>query len=140
MKINLERINKAVHFVAQNEDGNRIEMDGSPGIGGEGKGVRPMEVMLMGLAGCSTIDIVTILEKMRQPLDDVKVSVSATRREGEVPSLFKVITIDYQLYGNLQEDKAKRAIELSLEKYCSVAKIMEKTAEINYTYSINPGA
>ena len=140
MKINLERINKAVHFVAQNEDGNRIEMDGSPGIGGEGKGVRPMEVMLMGLAGCSTIDIVTILEKMRQPLDDVKVSVSVTRREGEVPSLFKVITIDYQLYGNLQEDKAKRAIELSLEKYCSVAKIMEKTAEINYTYSINPGA
>ncbi len=138
MKVNLERINQAVHFVATNEDGNQIEMDGSASIGGEGKGVRPMEVMLMGLAGCSTIDLVIFLEKMRQPLEDIKVFISSTRREGEVPSLFKTITIDFQLYGDIKEEKAKQAIDMSLGKYCSVAKILEKTASIDYTFSINP--
>ncbi len=138
MKITLERLNQAVHFVARNEEGNTMEMDGSPEIGGEGKGVRPLQTLLMGLAGCSSIDVVTILQKMRQPLDDIKVTVSATRRENEVPSIFETIQIDYQLYGDLQPDKAQRAVELSMEKYCSVTRILEKTATINYSFSINP--
>ncbi len=138
MKITLERLNQAVHFVARNEEGSTIEMDGSPEIGGEGKGVRPLQTLLMGLAGCSSIDVVTILQKMRQPLDDIKVTVSATRRENEVPSIFETIQIDYQLYGDLQPDKAQRAVELSMEKYCSVTRILEKTATINYSFSINP--
>lgn len=138
MKVTLERKNKAVHFVTTNEQGNSIDLDGSPEIGGEGKGVRPMQLMLMGIAGCSSIDLVIFLEKMRQPLEDIKVEVVATRREGEVPSLFKTITLDFQLFGNLAEDKVVKAIELSLEKYCSVAKILEKTATIDYTFTINP--
>lgn len=139
MKVTLERKNKAVHFVTTNEQGNSIDLDGSPEIGGEGKGVRPMQLMLMGIAGCSSIDIVLFLKKMRQQLEDIKVDVAATRQEGEVPSLFETITIHYKLYGQISEDKAIKAIELSLEKYCSVAKILEKTATINYTFAINPG-
>jgi len=127
-----------MHFVATNEDGNSISMDGSPEIGGENLGVRPMQLMLMGIAGCSSIDVVLFLKKMRQPLEDIKVNVSATRREGEVPSLFKTITVDYQLFGDLSEEKAEKAIKMSLDKYCSVSKIIEHTAEINYTFSVNP--
>ena len=138
MKITLERLNQAVHFVARSEEGNAIEMDGSPEIGGEGKGARPMQTVLMALAGCSSIDVVMILEKMRQPLDDIKVTVSATRWENEVPAIFETVQVDYQLYGDLQEDKARRAVELSMEKYCSVTRILEKTATINYSVSINP--
>ncbi len=134
----MERKNKAMHFVASNEDGNSISMDGSPEIGGENLGVRPMQLMLMGIAGCSSIDLVLFLKKMRQPLEDIKVNVSATRREGEVPSLFETITVDYQLFGDLSPEKAEKAIKLSLDKYCSVAKIIEHTAEIKYTFSINP--
>lgn len=140
MKVTLERKNKAVHFVTTNEEGSSIDLDGSPEIGGEGKGVRPMELMLMGIAGCSSIDLVIFLEKMRQPLEDIKVEVDATRREGEVPSLFKTITLHYQLFGQLDEDKVVKAIKLSLEKYCSVAKILEHSATIDYTYSINPAS
>ncbi len=134
----MERKNKAMHFVASNEDGNSISMDGSPEIGGENLGVRPMQLMLMGIAGCSSIDLVLFLKKMRQPLEDIKVSVSATRREGEVPSLFETITVDYQLFGDLSEAKAEKAIKMSLDQYCSVAKIIEHSAEIKYTFSINP--
>ncbi len=129
-----------MHFVASNEDGNSISMDGSPEIGGENLGVRPMQLMLMGIAGCSSIDLVLFLKKMRQPLEDIKVSVSATRREGEVPSLFETITVDYQLFGDLSPAKAEKAIKMSLDQYCSVAKIIEHTAEIKYTFSINPVA
>ena len=138
MKITLERQNKALHFIGTNEDGNTISIDGAPKFGGEGKGVRPMQLMLMGLASCSSIDLIIFLQKMRQPLEDLKVDVDSTRREGEVPSLFETITVHYQLFGDLEEDKVKKAIELSLLKYCSVARIMEKTATIDYTFSINP--
>ena len=63
---------------------------------------------------------------------------TATRRENEVPAIFETVQVDYQLYGDLQEDKARRAVELSMEKYCSVTRILEKTATINYRVSINP--
>ena len=136
--IKLKRINNDVHFEAFNEDGNSIHMDGSPDIGGEGKGVRPMETLLMAIAGCSSIDVVLILKKMRQKLEDLEVEVVGERVD-TIPRVFKSIHIKYILTGNLKEKKVAEAVRLSMEKYCSVSKMIEKAAEITYEYEIKPG-
>ncbi|WKN30445.1 OsmC family protein [Porifericola rhodea] len=136
MQIKIKRLNDAFHMEATNEDNVSIHMDSSPDVGGENKGMRPMQLLLSGLGGCSTIDILDILKKQRQKVKDIEVNVSATRYEGEVPSLFKTIHVEYTLYGDLDENKVKRAVDLSLDKYCSVAKILEKTAEITSSFQV----
>ncbi|MFN3917711.1 MAG: OsmC family protein [Flavobacteriales bacterium] len=137
MKINLERVNDKVHFRAVGANGKAVDIDGSPAIGGEDAGVRPMELLLMGVAGCSGIDIVSILNKQRQPLDKFEVTVEGERPDNVEPSLFEVINITFFLYGNIDEDKAIRAVSLSMNKYCSVSKTLEKTAQINYSVLLN---
>ncbi len=135
-KVNLKRVNDKVHFRAWNSTGNIASMDGSPGIGGEGKGVRPMELLLMSMAGCSSIDIVSILQKMRQGLENLDVKVEGFREEGAIPAVFTKIHIHYILSGDLKESKVKDAIDMSLGKYCSVSKMLEKAAEITSSYEI----
>ncbi len=137
MKIELKRINKAVHFEAVNETGVAIAIDGSPVIGGENKGVRPMELLLMGLGGCSGIDIVNILGKMKQTVDEFSITIDGDREQGVEPSLFEKIHVKFNLKGNLDQDKVEKAVNLSMEKYCSVAKTLEKSAKITYDFSIN---
>ncbi len=136
MKIELHRKNSLYHMQASNETGNTIEMDGSPAIGGSNQGFRPMQLLLAALGGCSTIDIVSILRKQKQPLEDIKVTIDGEREPNVEPSLFQDIHVHYTLKGDLAEDKVKRAIDLSLDKYCSVAKTLEKTAKITYSFSI----
>ena len=137
MKVTLNRLNDAYHMQAQNETGNTIEMDGSPKIGGENLGARPMEVLLMSLAGCSSIDVISILKKMKQEVTDYDVEVVAERDVEAIPSLFTKIHLKYLVNGNdLQEEKVKRAVQLSAEKYCSVSKILEPTAEITWSVEI----
>ena len=119
-------------FEATNEQGNKAEMDGSPAIGGENKGVRPMEMLIMGLGGCSGIDILSILRKQKiEPLE-FTMKIDAEREADVIPSLFRKIHINFYFKG-VDKDKADRAIKLSLEKYCSVAKTLEATAEITYS-------
>jgi putative redox protein len=136
MKILLNRVNGACHMVASNEDGNEIHIDAAQEVGGEKKGFRPMQLLAAGAAGCSSIDIITILNKQRQPLDDLQVIVDAQREKDKVPALFRSVHLHYVLTGNLDREKVEKALELSLQKYCSVVKILEKTAEITYTYEI----
>jgi putative redox protein len=136
MKITLNRINDAVHLKAVNEEGNYIEMDGSPEIGGEGKGPRPMQVLLMSLAGCSSMDVLSILKKMREPLEDYSVEIEGEREPEAVLAVFTKIHVHYILKGNLKEENVAKAIKLSMEKYCSVSKMLEKTAEITYSHEI----
>ena len=135
MKVTLQRLNDAVHFEAKNDDGNTIHMDGSPEIGGEGKGVRPMQALLMSLAGCSSMDVVSLLKKMRQPLEDMRVEVNGDRVD-EVPAVFKKIHMQFFLKGKLDEAKVAKAIGMSVEKYCSVARMLDKTAEISWDFVI----
>lgn len=137
MRINLIRQNSAVHFEAVNEDGAKINIDGSPDIGGENKGLRPMQLLLAGIGGCSAIDIVSILKKQRQNLEDLQIDIDGTREEGAVPSLFKSIHVHFKLKGELDDGKVKKAVDLSMTKYCSVAKTLEKTAKITFDYEIN---
>lgn len=137
MKVELNRIGVPYHFEIKNETGNSIQVDASPKIGGTDKGVRPMELLLMGLAGCSGIDVISILNKQRQNPKDFKVTVNGEREEGKDANLFVDIQVHFEVTGEVEPDKLERAIQLSLEKYCSVAKTLEKTAKINYTYKIN---
>ena len=135
MNIELVRKNKAFHFEATDSTLQKVQIDASPKVGGEDKGTRPMDLLLMALGGCSSIDIGLILKKQKQELEDFKVQITADR-EDAVPSLFKKINLHFILWGDLKEKKVIKSIDLSLEKYCSVAKILEPTADITYTFEI----
>src|SRR3954471_18853579 len=124
MKIEIARLNDAYHFRATNEDGASIDMDATADIGGKNLGLRPMQVLLAGLGGCSSIDVISILQKQKQPLKDIHVTVDGEREKDQTPSLFTNIQVHFTLTGDLEEEKVKRAIELSMDKYCSVAKTL----------------
>lgn len=136
MVVTLKRLNAPFHFEAANEEGNTLQIDASPSIGGTGQGFRPMQLLLAGLGGCSAIDIVNILQKGKLEPQGIEATINGERDPDKIPSLFTDIQVHYVLYGNLDTDKVKRAIDLSLEKYCSVAKTLEPTAKISYTFQI----
>jgi putative redox protein len=138
MKITLSRQNDAVHFLAKNEQDVSFNIDGSPEIGGENKGFRPMQLLLAALGGCSSIDVVSILKKQRQVLEGFDIEVDGEREAGKEPSLFQDIVVTFKLKGaTLDPDKVKKAVALSMEKYCSVAKTLEATAKITYRINLN---
>lgn len=138
MKIEIQRIQTPFHLRATNESGNHLDTDASPSIGGTGQGMRPMELLLAGIGSCSSIDVIDILRKQRQALEDIQIIVDGEREADKVPSLFSKIHLHFILKGNLDEEKVKKALDLSITKYCSVAKTLEKTAEITYSFEINP--
>ena len=143
MNIKLKRINDAVHLQAENEQGNVVDIDGSDAIGGQEKGARPMQLLLMGLGGCSSMDVLSILSKQKVVLEDYDVNINADRDTDNTPSLFNKINVEFIFKGEIGEKelkKIKRAVDLSMNKYCSVTKIMEKTATIDYSITINEEA
>jgi len=129
MKITLETNNSLNNYIAKNENGQEVHLSG------DGSAAGPMETILMAMAGCSTIDIVMILEKMRQDIKDVKVEVEGTRRE-EIPRVYTNIHLHYKIYGKVKEKKAEQAVALSLEKYCSVSLMIEKAAKITSSFEV----
>jgi len=137
MEINLIRKSGKFNFEAANETGFKVELDAKEAIGGEGKGFRPMEMLLVGLGGCSGIDMVNVLTKQKEPLDDIKIKINATRKDEEMPPIFDVIDIHFDLYGGLNLQKVERALALTFEKYCSVSNILGRSATLNFTYTIH---
>jgi putative redox protein len=137
MHIDIRRLEAPFHFEARNESGNTIDFDASPEIGGQNKGVRPMQALLMALGGCSGIDVVSILQKQKQQLTGFRIAIDGERQKAVEPSLFETIHLIYYLEGDLEPAKAKRAVELSMEKYCSVSKTLEKSASITYEVRLN---
>ena len=119
----------------QDADGHVMRMDIPVEQGGNGSGFRPMQSMLAALCGCSSVDVISILEKQRQVLKGLKIEADGSREEGKEPSLWKEIQIDFKLEGEVEASKAKRAVDLSLEKYCSVAETLRR-AGATITYSI----
>jgi putative redox protein len=136
MKVSIQRLNEAVHMEAVNESGATLHMDGTEEIGGINAGFRPMQMLLAAAGGCSAIDVVSILKKQRQPLVDLKIEVTGNRVNVESYSEFQSIHIHFILTGNLDDTKVSRAIDLSLNKYCSVSKTLAKTAAITSSYEI----
>jgi putative redox protein len=135
MRVKLKRVNKAFHYEATTEDKIKLNIDANPAIGGEGKGTRPMELLLMGVAGCASIDLGLILKKQKQELTDYEVEVTA-ERNNDVAKTFKKINLYFVLWGDLEHNKVERAIELTLTKYCSVALSLDKEIEITNTFTI----
>jgi len=125
-KIELARVNGDYGFDAKDENGHIIKMDTNPNNGGQNYGARPMQLLLVGLAGCSAIDVIGILKKQRQEVRDYKMIVNGDREVGVEPSLWKDIAIEFHIYGNVSHDKAVKAVELSVGKYCSVAATLEQ--------------
>jgi len=137
MNINLIRKSGKFNFEAENDGGFTVELDAKAAIGGEGKGFRPMEMLLVGLGGCSGIDMVNVLTKQKEPLDDIKIAINATRKDEEMPPIFDEIDIHFDLYGDLNTAKVERALSMTFDKYCSVSNILGRSAKINFTYKIN---
>ena len=134
MKIKLKNISNSYSTI-ENENGNFISIDNKSVK--NPKGVSPMELLLMGVAGCSSIDIISILKKQKQKFKDLTIEVSGEREKGELPSLFKKIHADVKFVGDIDSNKAFRACKLSFTKYCSVSKTLEATAKITYSVYIN---
>ena len=125
-----------VCFMAESESGHAMIMDGSPDIGGRNMGPRPMEMLLMGAGGCTSVDVVMIMKKSRQDVTGCEVEVSAERAT-EHPKVFTKIHMHFTVRGrNLKADIVERAIKLSAEKYCSASIILGKTAEMTHDYEI----
>lgn len=124
-----------VCFEAESGSGHTILIDGPPDHGGENRGPRPMETLLLGMGGCASFDVVHILRKSRQDITDCRCEIQAERAEDEVPAVFTRIHLHFVVTGNnLKENQVRRAVELSAEKYCS-ASIMLARAGVEITHS-----
>jgi putative redox protein len=123
-------------MVGKSHSGHSITMDGPPEIGGDNLGVRPMEMLLLGVAGCTMIDVVTTLKKMRQDFTNCETKLSAERAD-EHPKVFTNIHIEFIVKGHdLDPKKVEKAITLSAEKYCSASIMLGKTASITHDFEI----
>ena len=127
-------------FRATTGSGHEIQMDGPPDHGGQNQGARPMEMMLVGLGGCTSFDVMSILKKARQDVTDCRAEIEAERADA-VPSVFTRIHIHFHVTGNdLKEKQVARAIRLSAEQYCSASIMLEKAGvEITHEYTIHEG-
>ena len=136
IKVELQRVDDDFAMEAVSESGNKIVFDSSPTEGGHNRGFRPMQSLLAAMGGCSAIDVISILRKQRENLKDIKISITGEREKNATPSLYTEVHAHFKLFGDLDNDKAQKAVSLSMEKYCSVAKTLEKTAKITYSFEI----
>ena len=124
-------------FEAETGSGHRITMDGPPEHGGRNIAARPMEMVLVGLGGCSAFDVVEILEKSRQKVVGCQIQIDAERAD-DIPAVFTKIHMHFVFTGeDLNEKHVKRAVELSIDKYCSVVKMLRPDVEVNYSHEIS---
>ena len=126
---------KKEFLTVNNIQGIVVQMDGSPDIGGEDLGARPMQLVLMALGGCTSMDMLSMLKKMREEVKSYKVTVNAERAT-EHPMVFTKIHIHYILEGNLKKENVEKAINLSMDKYCSVTHMLNSTANITHSFEI----
>ena len=137
MKVHLKRVDDAFHFSGTGSENIPVNIDAAASVGGQNAGARPMELFLMSLASCNAIDIVLILQKQRQQIESFDVSVDGRRRENEIPAVFEKINIHFSFSGELDSAKVKRAIDLSMDKYCSVSAMLSPAVKITTSFVIN---
>lgn len=126
-------------FVGESGSGHSVVMDSAEDFGGRNLGLRPMEMLLLGLGGCTAFDVMVMLKKARQDVTDCEVELSAERSE-EIPKIFTNIHVHFVVTGKkVSESHVKRAVSLSAEKYCSASQMLAKSAEITHDYEIIEG-
>src|SRR3954462_2421639 len=126
VKIELQRVQGDYGFEATDANGHKVQIDSSPEAGGINFGVRPMQLLLMGLGGCAGIDIVSILKKQRQVVEGFDIKIEGEREAGVEPSLWKTVNVVFELKGDIDLEKARKACALSMDKYCSVAATLKQ--------------
>jgi putative redox protein len=136
MKITLNRVDQNFHFEGIGASEVPVNIDGSNDIGGTNSGARPMELILMGLGSCGAMDIISILKKQKQDLKDLKIFIDGERDYEITPAIFTDINIEFQFYGDIDSAKVEKAVNLSMEKYCSVSAMLQKTVNITYSFII----
>ena len=135
MKVRIKWI-EDVAFMGESETGHAVVMDGAPENGGRNIGMRPMEMLLIGMGGCTSFDVVTILKKSRQAVVDCGAEISAGRAD-EIPKVFTKIHVHFVVTGHdLNEKQVERAVSLSAEKYCSASIMLSKSVEITHDFQI----
>ena len=123
-------------FVGESDSGHSVVMDSAAEAGGRNLGVRPMEMLLLGLGGCTAFDVVSILRKSRQQIADCEVEIEAERAD-EIPRVFTKIHLHFIVSGKkLDLDKVARAVDLSADKYCSASRMLGKTADISHDFEV----
>ncbi|MEQ9103713.1 MAG: OsmC family protein [Rhodothermales bacterium] len=138
IRVHLARQEQPYHFKATNAAGHVVDIDDATAYeDGKGNGVGPMQLLMMAIGGCSGVDVVSILEKSRQDIRTLEIDVHGHKPDGTSPSLYDHVHVHFRLTGELDEVKVRRAVDLSLGKYCSVAKTLEKSASIAWSFEIN---
>ncbi|HHH43231.1 MAG TPA: OsmC family protein [Gammaproteobacteria bacterium] len=137
MKARIKWVQDAT-FLGESGSGHAVVMDGPPDHGGRNLGVRPMEMLLLGMGGCTAFDVVSILKKSRQDIRDCVAEIEAGRADRE-PKVFTRIHVHFIVTGkDLSEKRVARAVELSAQKYCSASIMLGKTATITHDFEIRP--
>lgn len=121
---------------AKNTSGNKIILDSGAHVGGKNRGPRPLQLLLMSLAGCTSMDVLSILKKMRQPFTDFQVIVTAEQADSH-PMVYTKIHVEYVVTGDVDEERFQRAIELSETVYCPASAMLRQAVEITSSYQIN---
>lgn len=129
MEIKLESTHGSLNFKGTNQRGQSLQFSGNK------ESVSPMETVLMSAAACSSIDVEIFLNKMRQPFDRIEVSVKG-KRVDEVPAVFSEIHLHYKIYGDVKPEKAKKAVEMSMEKYCSVSIMLQASVKMHHSHEV----
>ena len=137
MSVEMTRVDNAFHFEALGGDKVPVHIDAAAAIGCSHAGARPMELILMGLGSCAAIDIILILKKMKQEVSDFRIVIEGKRDAEAVPAPFEAIEVRFILRGaNLVQKKVEQAVQLGMEKYCSVSVMLEKAATITWKAEI----
>jgi putative redox protein len=139
MEVVLNRLDQDFHFEAKGSSPIPVHIDAAEGIGGHNAGARPMELLLMGLGGCTAIDVILILKKQRQVVEDFQIRVQGDREkiEGTEKTPFRQINIQFELSGQIDGSKALKAIQMSMDKYCSATAQLEPSATITHSLLLN---
>lgn len=136
LRVELERVGAAA-FAARAGSGGEVVIDGAPEIGGEGRGMRPMELLLTALASCAAMDVVHIMNRQRQPLASLAIEVEGTRREA-TPAPFSAIHLRFVAHGDVDPKKLERAVRLGVERYCSVGASLDSDVTVTWEAHLAP--
>lgn len=133
MKIVVQRTPDGGHAIAQDEAGNAVTMYLPDVAGGAGTGIRPMQMLVMGVGGCTAVDVLMILRKQRQEVTDFRIEIDAQREPDKEPSLWQTVHLVYYFKGTVTLEKAQKAIDMSIQKYCSASETL-RIAGANITW------
>ena len=136
MKIYLRSTDQPARFEATNDRGHTVYVEGQSKFGGQDTAPTPTELLLVSQAGCTAIDIVTLLKKMRQPIVNLEIESNGTRVEGQIPNVLDNIHLHFKIWGDVDPGKAEKAISMSIEKYCPVSKMIDQVTKITHSFEI----